>query len=84
MKLGRNDPCHCGSGEKYKKCCLPKDEALRLAELDAKNRQAEEQAREPSASPAAGAARHPAAPAKSQPQKSQVTTKRSPIRRRAV
>lgn len=22
MKLGRNDPCHCGSGRKYKKCCL--------------------------------------------------------------
>jgi hypothetical protein len=20
-KLGRNDPCHCGSGLKYKKCC---------------------------------------------------------------
>ena len=24
---GRNDPCHCGSGRKYKKCCLEKDEA---------------------------------------------------------
>jgi hypothetical protein len=22
MKLGRNEPCHCGSGRKYKKCCL--------------------------------------------------------------
>ncbi len=22
MKLGRNDPCNCGSGVKYKKCCL--------------------------------------------------------------
>ena len=21
-KIGRNDPCHCGSGQKYKKCCL--------------------------------------------------------------
>ena len=21
-KVGRNDPCHCGSGKKYKKCCL--------------------------------------------------------------
>ncbi|MCE1227421.1 MAG: YchJ family protein [Geobacteraceae bacterium] len=20
-KTGRNDPCHCGSGQKYKKCC---------------------------------------------------------------
>ena len=22
MKIGRNDPCPCGSGKKYKKCCL--------------------------------------------------------------
>ncbi len=21
-KIGRNDPCSCGSGKKYKKCCL--------------------------------------------------------------
>jgi hypothetical protein len=21
MKPGRNDPCPCGSGKKYKKCC---------------------------------------------------------------
>ncbi|MDD2724095.1 MAG: UPF0149 family protein [Methylovulum sp.] len=21
IKLGRNDPCHCGSGKKFKKCC---------------------------------------------------------------
>lgn len=26
-KVGRNDPCPCGSGQKYKRCCLPKDEA---------------------------------------------------------
>lgn len=24
MKIGRNDPCPCGSGKKYKKCCLNK------------------------------------------------------------
>lgn len=23
MKVGRNDPCPCGSGKKYKKCCYP-------------------------------------------------------------
>ena len=23
-KPGRNDPCPCGSGRKYKQCCLPK------------------------------------------------------------
>ena len=22
IKLGRNEPCHCGSGRKHKKCCL--------------------------------------------------------------
>ena len=24
-KIGRNDPCPCGSGKKYKKCCMTKD-----------------------------------------------------------
>jgi uncharacterized protein len=24
-KVGRNEPCPCGSGKKYKKCCGPKD-----------------------------------------------------------
>ena len=24
VKVGRNDPCPCGSGQKYKKCCLGK------------------------------------------------------------
>lgn len=24
MTVGRNDPCPCGSGDKYKKCCLGK------------------------------------------------------------
>jgi len=27
-KLGRNDPCHCGSGKKYKTCCLAQDQAV--------------------------------------------------------
>ena len=25
QKIGRNDPCPCGSGKKYKKCCRDKD-----------------------------------------------------------
>lgn len=25
-KLGRNEPCRCGSGRKYKKCCFDKDQ----------------------------------------------------------
>ena len=24
MRIGRNQPCPCGSGAKYKKCCLNK------------------------------------------------------------
>lgn len=27
MKTGRNDPCPCGSGKKYKRCCQGRDEA---------------------------------------------------------
>ena len=33
MKLGRNDPCHCGSGKKYKKCCQEADEKLEVATM---------------------------------------------------
>ena len=32
-KVGRNDPCPCGSGLKYKKCCLQKNEEA-LAGMD--------------------------------------------------
>ena len=28
-KIGRNDPCPCGSGKKYKKCCLDKIQKAR-------------------------------------------------------
>ena len=34
-KIGRNDPCACGSGKKYKKCCMARDEAAALAERPA-------------------------------------------------
>ncbi len=30
MKIGRNDPCPCGSGKKYKKCCLKKSSDHRI------------------------------------------------------
>jgi len=26
-KIGRNDPCPCGSGKKYKKCCMGKNDS---------------------------------------------------------
>ncbi len=29
-KPGRNDPCRCGSGKKYKNCCLPKEQQKAL------------------------------------------------------
>lgn len=32
MKIGRNNLCPCGSGKKYKKCCLNKSEIEFLAE----------------------------------------------------
>jgi len=39
---GRNDPCHCGSGRKYKQCCLEKDEtAAREARTQASQASAE-------------------------------------------
>lgn len=27
-KIGRNDPCSCGSGKKYKKCCMTQETIL--------------------------------------------------------
>jgi tetratricopeptide (TPR) repeat protein len=32
-KPGRNDPCPCGSGSKYKTCCLAKDQAAERDDL---------------------------------------------------
>jgi SEC-C motif-containing protein len=26
-RIGRNDPCSCGSGKKFKKCCMSKEQA---------------------------------------------------------
>lgn len=43
-KTGRNDPCPCGSGLKYKRCCLQEDQAaeheqfIRAAEAAAAQR----------------------------------------------
>jgi len=33
-QVGRNDPCPCGSGKKYKKCCLPVEPANLTAAID--------------------------------------------------
>ena len=58
---GRNDPCPCGSGRKYKQCCLAKDEA---AAREARAKQAADAKPEAApeaapAAPAAGAATRP-------------------------
>jgi len=34
--VGRNDPCPCGSGEKFKNCCIDKVEKQERARRDAK------------------------------------------------
>lgn len=38
-KPGRNDPCSCGSGKKYKKCCEAKEASSRFTatKLDAES-----------------------------------------------
>jgi tetratricopeptide (TPR) repeat protein len=32
-KIGRNDLCPCGSGKKYKRCCMARDEAVAREEF---------------------------------------------------
>ena len=34
-KIGRNEPCPCGSGSKYKRCCLGAPVAMELASTNA-------------------------------------------------
>ncbi len=56
--IGRNDPCHCGSGKKYKKCHLEKDQildqkkrqeaALNAAKVAEEKEQAKEKTSQPS------------------------------------
>lgn len=33
QKVGRNDPCPCGSGKKYKRCCMARDKAAQAERL---------------------------------------------------
>ena len=57
---GRNDPCHCGSGRKYKQCHLDKDEAAlrvkRAKESEAAAPAAPPAGDKPAPAPAASAA----------------------------
>jgi len=40
VNIGRNAPCSCGSGKKYKKCCLRKDEEEHLKEMEEQQQRA--------------------------------------------
>jgi len=58
---GRNDPCHCGSGKKYKQCHLAADEA---GEREARAKAAAAAAKPPAeaageAAPSAARPKHP-------------------------
>lgn len=44
-RVGRNEPCPCGSGKKYKKCCLPHHEEARKALPKDELQQMEERAK---------------------------------------
>jgi len=41
MEVGRNDPCPCGSGKKYKNCCINKGDVF-LQKLAKKAKRKEE------------------------------------------
>jgi hypothetical protein len=41
VQVGRNDLCPCGSGEKYKNCCIEKGDAF-LQKIAAKARRKQE------------------------------------------
>lgn len=36
QKVGRNDPCPCGSGKKYKQCCIKNEKPRGLKKFSAK------------------------------------------------
>ncbi len=74
---GRNETCHCGSGKKYKHCCLAKDEE---AERAARALQAN--AVEPATPPADEPSPRPTPPARAtgQPWKRAIQSTRGPRR----
>lgn len=61
---GRNDPCHCKSGKKYKKCCEAKDEAARHVALEKQWSEAEKTAAKKAQEEKEKAAHNPNAPPK--------------------
>lgn len=56
-QVGRNEPCPCGSGRKYKQCCLAKDEAkVREARTKAAEKEAKAAAKAAKGAEKSGAA----------------------------
>lgn len=41
-KVGRNQPCPCGSGRKYKLCCIAKDTQVENESTEAAKRRSED------------------------------------------
>jgi hypothetical protein len=56
--MGRNDPCHCGSGKKYKQCHLAADEAKARAAREKAQAQAPAPAAESTQAAPPGPPRH--------------------------
>src|SRR5438552_18993899 len=57
--IGRNDPCHCGSGKKYKKCHEEKDAAAEHSVLEKQWQTAEKEATKKAEEEKAAAAKQP-------------------------
>jgi hypothetical protein len=80
--VGRNDPCPCGSGKKYKKCCLAKEKevAAKAAAMPAPK------SADPAAPPAAETAAKPPRPKKAPPPKPKAPGRARPpeVRRKAI
>lgn len=80
MKIGRNDPCPCGTGQKYKKCCAAKDAAQASAELAALQAQAAARIAEAEAKAAEAEANGEAAPASAKPKRPKLPTPHAALR----
>jgi len=76
---GRNEPCHCGSGKKYKHCCLAKDE-----EADRASREQQAGAAEPTAPPEDAPSQRTPPPPRTQAQPWKRTTRTAPGPRRVT
>ncbi len=76
---GRNEPCHCGSGKKYKHCCLAKDEEAERLSLEQQASVAE-----PTAPPEAEPPKRTPPPPRAQGQPWRRSTKSAPGPRRVT